>query len=131
MSMANSMELRAPFLDINFVSFINSLKHHRKSRYLDGKIIFKQAFNNILPKEIIKRKKKGFGVPIGPWFKKELKEIFCDTFQKDKINRDELFSYEFINNLLNEHVNDVRDNRNLLWSLLIFQLWYDRWVKAH
>lgn len=126
-SMANSLEVRAPFLDHQFVEFICSIPSQWKLKGLRTKYIFKKAMEDMLPKDIIHRPKKGFGIPVAKWIKEDLKGLTLDAFAKDKIKREGFFDYSFIQQLLKEHFAGKKDNRKQLWTLLTFELWYERY----
>jgi len=127
-SMANSLEARVPFLDYTFVEFVAKLPPNLKLKGLTTKYILKKAVKDLLPKGIAGRKKKGFGIPIAKWFKKELKEFVLDVFAEDKIKQQGFFNYSYIKRLLDDHFEGRRDNRKQLWTLLVFELWYDRFI---
>lgn len=126
-SMANSLEVRAPFLNTNVVEFANSLPYPYKYNNFQTKHILKKLMEDKLPKGIVYRRKKGFGIPLGRWLKEDLKE-FCNTVLSKK-NNDKigLFSFEYIDKLKNEHFFGQKDNRKLLWNLIVFFLWYEKW----
>lgn len=129
-SMACSLEVRAPFLDYKFVEFVARLPHQFKLNKLTTKYIFKKSMGKILPEKIIKRKKKGFGIPVAKWVRGELKPLVLEVFNKDKIDREGFFNCHAIEEILNEHFAGKKDNRKLIWTLLIFELWYDRYMKG-
>ncbi|MEW6608597.1 MAG: asparagine synthase (glutamine-hydrolyzing) [bacterium] len=129
-SMANSLEVRAPFLDYTFVEFVANLPPHLKLQNLTTKYILKQAVNNLLPKGIANRKKKGFGIPIAKWFKQELKGFILDVFAESKIKQEGFFNYNYIKQLLTDHFENKKDNRKGLWTLLVFELWYEKYIKG-
>lgn len=127
-SMLSSLELRAPLLDYRLADFINSLPVELKLKGFTTKYLFKKLMEAKLPKSIVHRKKKGFGVPIGRWLKGDLKPMLLDTLNEEKIHRDGIFRYENIRELLDEHVSGRKDNRKPLWTLFMFQLWKDNWI---
>ncbi len=127
-SMANSLEVRVPYLENKFVEFVCTLPAELKLKGWKTKYIFKEAMKHILPPEIIMRKKKGFGIPVAKWCQGELKGLLLDVFSESKIDAQGLFNYAYIRRLLEEHFAGYKDNRKLIWTLLIFQLWYERWV---
>lgn len=129
-SMANSLEVRAPFLDVELIEFVNRLPDQLKIKGLKTKYILKKALAKKLPMNIIERPKKGFGVPISAWFKNELKPMLLDEFNADRIRRDGLFNSQFIQNLLNDHFQGKKDNRKEIWTLLMFQLWKKNYLDA-
>ena len=82
---------------------------------------------NLLPDEVINRPKKGFGVPIAKWVKGPLKELFEDLLSSDRIKREGFLNPEYVNDLLQDHLVNKKDNRKQLWTLLVWGLWVDRY----
>jgi asparagine synthase (glutamine-hydrolysing) len=130
-SMACSLETRAPLLDYEFVDFVMGLPSNLKLRGLTSKYLLKKATQNLLPQEVIQRKKKGFGVPIAKWVKGPLKELFGDLLAPDRIRREGYLDSEVVSALLNEHWLGKKDNRKPLWTLLVWELWHDRYRPLH
>jgi len=122
-SMACSLEVRAPFLDYELVEFVMSLPSKLKLKGFTSKYIFKKAMKSWLPDEVIKRPKKGFGVPIAKWVKGPLKELFEDLLSPVRIAREGFLDPEYVNELLEDHLANKRDNRKQLWTLLVWELW--------
>ena len=128
-SMFNSLEVRAPFLDYRLVDFVNSLPYNFKNRGWQTKYLLKRLMSSKLPKNIVFRRKKGFGVPLGEWLRKDLKD-FCNQLLSEKeISKSGFFSISYIEQLKNEHFSEKKDNRKLLWNLMVFQLWQNNWNK--
>ena len=127
-SMAVGLEARAPFLDHELVNFVNSMPIEYKLRGWQTKYIFKELMKDKLPKNIVYRSKKGFGVPIAKWIRQDLKDFVLDVFSESKIKEQGIFNYRYINNLLKEHFNGQKDNRKVLWTLLVFQIWREKWL---
>lgn len=126
-SMANSLEVRTPFLDVEFAEFANNLPSHYKLRGFKRKYLLKAALKKKLPKRIINRKKKGFGIPLSKWFKKELRPLLQDVFSESRLKRNGLFRVDAVHTLLNDHFSDKRDNRKQLWTLLMFEMWKEHY----
>jgi asparagine synthase (glutamine-hydrolysing) len=126
-SMANSLEVRAPFLDVNVVEFVNTIPHDLKLRGFTTKYILRQAMQSKLPRDIVNRRKKGFGIPIADWFKNELKPVLLDLFQESKLKQQGLFQPEFVRNLMHAHFTGRADNRKQLWTLFMFEKWYEKY----
>jgi asparagine synthase (glutamine-hydrolysing) len=126
-SMASSLEVRAPFLDHELVEFIMGLPSNLKLKGFTSKYLLKKGMRNILPAEILQRKKKGFGVPIAKWIKGPLKELFMDMLSPDRIRQEGFLDPHYVEVLLQDHLKNRRDNRKQLWTLLIWQLWVDRY----
>jgi len=125
--MACSLEVRAPFLDYEFVEFVMGLPSIWKLRGLTSKYILKKAMRNFLPHGIIHRKKKGFGVPIAKWVKGPLKDFFEDLLLPDRIKREGFLNPEYVSSLFQEHLLNKKDNRKQLWTLLVWELWVERY----
>jgi asparagine synthase (glutamine-hydrolysing) len=126
-SMACSLEVRAPFLDHELVEFVMSLPSSMKLRGFTTKYILKKAVKDLLPREVVNRPKKGFGVPIAKWVKGPLKELFSDFLSPDRIRREGFLNPEYVNQLLQDHLIQKRDNRKQLWALLVWELWVNRY----
>jgi asparagine synthase (glutamine-hydrolysing) len=126
-SMACSLEVRAPFLDHELVEFMMGLPSSLKLHGLTSKYLLKKAMKNDLPKEIIQRKKKGFGVPIAKWVKGPLRGLFEDLLSSDKIRREGFLNPEYVKALLQDHLLNRKDNRKQLWTLLVWELWVNRY----
>jgi asparagine synthase (glutamine-hydrolysing) len=126
-SMACSLEVRAPFLDHELVEFVMGLPSHCKLRGITSKYILKKALKNDIPDEIIHRKKKGFGVPIAKWVKKELRGLFEGLLSPHRIEKEGFLSPGYVASLLQDHLLNKKDNRKQLWALLVWELWVDRY----
>jgi asparagine synthase (glutamine-hydrolysing) len=124
-SMACSLEVRAPFLDHELVEFVMGLPSEVKLKGFTSKYILKKAMEPFLPKEVIHRKKKGFGVPIAKWVKGPLKELFGDLLSPDRIRREGFLDPSYVSTLLEDHLAGKKDNRKQLWTLLVWELWTD------
>jgi asparagine synthase (glutamine-hydrolysing) len=122
-SMAASLETRAPFLDHLLIEFLTRLPMDLKLRGLTGKYILKRAMRERLPREVIDRPKKGFGMPVAKWIKGELKPLVRDTFSPERLTRRGLFNPQYIQRLLDEHERGEADHRKLIWTLLMFEIW--------
>ncbi len=127
-SMAVSLEVRAPFLDHRVAEFAASLPPDYKLRGSTTKYILKKAVENLLPKSIAKRPKKGFGIPIAEWLKTSLNPLMHDLLSPERLNRQNLFDSQFVQKLILEHERGVASHHKQLWTLLVFQLWYDNFL---
>jgi asparagine synthase (glutamine-hydrolysing) len=126
-SMACSLEVRAPFLDHELVEFVMNLPSSLKLRRFTSKYLLKKVMKDFLPKEVIHRKKKGFGVPIAKWVKKPLRELFGDLLAYDRIKKEGFVNSGYVTSLLRDHLANKKDNRKQLWTLLVWELWADRY----
>ncbi len=128
-SMYNSLEIRAPLLDYRLADFVNSLPLNYKLRGLKTKYILKELMRDKLPENIVSRKKKGFSVPLSAWLKKDLKNYMIENLNKSEINKIGLLDYDFIEKKIKEHLGNKRDNRKILWNLIVFQNWSKRYLR--
>jgi len=129
MSMANSLEIRVPFLDHTFVDFATSIPYPLKLKGLQTKYILKKTMSLHLPREAIHRPKIGFDIPLGVWIKNELRDFTLSVLNPSKMKDHGLFNDSYIKKLLNEHFKGFHNHRQLLWPLIIFQFWYDEYMK--
>ena len=124
-SMANSLEARSPFLDHKVLEFGFRLPGDLKLKGLGGtKWILKETFKDMLPPDIYKRGKMGFGVPLGPWFRGELKAYWAGTCLSQKALGRGYFKDEELFRLWDEHQGGKRDHGYKLWALLMLELWH-------
>ena len=127
-SMAASLEVRVPFLNRDVVDFVAELPLELKLRRLTGKYLLKKSVERILPREIIKRPKKGFNMPVAQWLTSELRDLVLYLLSEVRITQQGLFNYAYVRQTIDEHLSHQRDNRKLLWTLLMFQLWYNAYI---
>ncbi len=128
MSMANSLEIRVPFLDYTFVEFAATIPSRLKLKGWTSKYILKKAMAPRLPDEILKKKKIGFDIPLGPWMQNELRAFILDTLAPERLKRHGYFNEAFVRAVLDEHMAGAHNHRQLLWPLVIFQFWHDRYA---
>jgi asparagine synthase (glutamine-hydrolysing) len=128
-SMAASLEVRVPFLNASLVEHVAEIPHELKLRGLTTKFVLKKAMAGLLPSEIVNRRKKGFNVPVGYWIEGSLRELVRDQLAPDKLKREGFFEPAYVEKLLREHAEGVRDHRKLLWTLLVFELWQEKYLK--
>ena len=125
-SMAHSLELRSPLLDHEVVELGLALPDRLKARGRDGKVALRRAFAAELPPEVSGRGKTGFGVPLGRWFREDLRELARDVLATDR----GWFRPETVTRLLDEHVSGRRDHGHRLWCLLMLELWVREHVES-
>jgi asparagine synthase (glutamine-hydrolysing) len=129
MSMANSLEIRVPFLDHTFVEYARTIPSSLKLKGLTTKHILKKAMAPYLPPEILTRKKIGFDIPLGVWIRNELKDFVTDVLSPANLNKHGFFNQATIEKFLKEHLQGAHNHRQLLWPLIIFQFWYNRYME--
>jgi len=125
MSMANSLEVRVPFLDHRIVEFFFNLPDKYKLHNLFGKkYLIKKSMQSYLPKKIINRSKAGFNVPISTWFNTSLKTFTNDLLNSQDVKNIPFININYIKKIWHDHQNNKSDHGYKLWSILIFILWY-------
>lgn len=129
-SMAVSLEVRAPFLDPRVAQFAASLPLEYKLKGKKGKYILKKAIEPLLPKSILERPKKGFGIPIAEWLKGRLNPLMHDLLAPERLKDQGLFNEKFVSKLISEHEKNIASHHKQLWTLLVFQLWHDKFLKC-
>jgi asparagine synthase (glutamine-hydrolysing) len=131
MSMANSLEVRPPFLDVDVVDFALSLPADYKVNGLGRKRIVQDAFRDMLPAELYNRPKHGFEVPLLSWFRADLNSwIFDDLLSVNYLKEQGLFEIGAINQLkLQLQSSSPGDATARIWALIVFQSWWRKWMK--
>ncbi len=124
MSMANSLEVRVPFLDHTFAEYVFQLRGNMKLKGQNRKYILMETFKDLLPPSLHRRPKWGFEMPIGAWLRNELKFLIDEYLSEALIRKQEFFNYEIIKGLINHHMNGRQDTSWHLWNLIVFQHWY-------
>jgi asparagine synthase (glutamine-hydrolysing) len=124
MSMANSIELRVPFLDLPLMNFLESLPSSMKLRGRTGKYIHKKAAEKWLPDEIIQRKKLGFSTPMDEWMQGDFSIVIKKLFNEANSGVKEYFNIKALNQIVDEHTSQKANNQRKLFALLSFELWH-------
>jgi asparagine synthase (glutamine-hydrolysing) len=127
-SMAVSLEARSPFLDHHIIEFAASLPENLKLRGVTTKYLLKKVLRKLLPAENLDRPKMGFGVPIGHWFRGELHGFLTETVLSDRAIMRGLFKRETVQRLVQLHTSGERDYSHQLWTLLMLELWFQRFI---
>lgn len=129
-SMANSLELRAAFLDHEVLEVAISLPDSLKTRGRQGKVALRQAFAADLPRQVAGRRKQGFGVPLAAWFRSELRELAGDPLLDRRARERGLFRAGEVKRLITEHAYGHADHSHRLWSLVMLELWQRFYVES-
>jgi asparagine synthase (glutamine-hydrolysing) len=125
-SMAHSLELRSPLLDHEVVALGLALPDHLKTRGREGKVALRLAFGPDLPPDVAGRGKTGFGVPLGRWFRDDLRDLARDVLATDR----GWFRADAVTRLLDEHESGRADHGHRLWCLLMLELWVREHVET-
>jgi asparagine synthase (glutamine-hydrolysing) len=127
-TMANSLEGRSPFLDHNVIEFAASLPSSMKMGRFETKSLLKKVAARLVPKEVVYRKKMGFGVPVGNWFRGEMKGFLSDALLSEKALNRGIVRPERLRRYVSEHINGERDHAFQIWTLLMLELWFQRFI---
>ena len=127
-SMASSLEARSPFLDHELMEFAARLPAGSKLLRGETKRILKRALRGLVPDTVLERPKMGFGVPLGRWFRGELKEFVRDALLGDEARARGYFREEAVRTLLEEHLEGRADRSNHLWNLAMLELWHRTFI---
>ena len=127
-TMAVSLEARSPFLDHQVIEFAASLPQDLKLRRLTTKYLLKKVLRKFLPAENLNRGKMGFGVPIGHWFRGQMQAFLREVLLSEKALRRGLFKPETVRQLVELHTSGARDYSQQLWTLLMLELWFNRFI---
>lgn len=127
-TMACSLEARSPLLDFKVVELANSIPSHlKRSKTNKLKYIFKRALQGMVPETILRRRKKGLGVPLASWLRGRLREPLRDSLSEQRVREQGIFRPEAVRILLEEHETGRVNHRKKLWTLFMFQRWQDKW----
>jgi len=129
MSMANSLEVRVPFLDYTLVQYVFSLKGSTKLGAWKGKHILLETFKDLLPPLLHNRPKWGFEMPIGAWLRKELKFLIEEYLHRDRIEKQGVFDSRIIRDMVASHLSGRQDTSWQLWNLIVFEHWYEKFIE--
>lgn len=129
MSMANSLEVRVPFLDYHVVNFLFSLPADYKINHSIRKRILQDTFRDVLPEKLYNRPKKGFEVPLLKWFRKEMKSLITDDLLSEKnITEQGIFNYPEVDKLKRQLFStNPQDVHARIWALIVFQWWWKKY----
>jgi asparagine synthase (glutamine-hydrolysing) len=127
-SMLNSLEVRAPFLDIDLVERVRRIPSNLKLRGTTTKYILRKALRGILPQQTLTRSKQGFAVPIALWFRGELRDMLADHILSPRFAARGLFRETAVRRLFDDHQRERGDYAHHLWVLLMLELWFRTYV---
>jgi asparagine synthase (glutamine-hydrolysing) len=127
-SMANSLEVRIPFLDHNIVEFMAKVPSSFKYNFLTSKYLLKKLGEKYLPRDIVYRPKKGFGIPVADWLLTTLKKPMENIVNNPNSFINSIFNKKYTQNLFANHINKKQNNRKLLYTLFTLENWYNSQV---
>lgn len=127
-SMANSLEARSPFLDHKLIEFAASLPEKLKMRSTETKSLLKKTAARLVPREVIYRRKMGFGVPVGNWFRGNMKDFVGGVLLSEKSLSRGIVRPEIMQKYVVEHTGATRDHTYQIWTLLMLELWFQKFI---
>jgi asparagine synthase (glutamine-hydrolysing) len=128
MSMQNSLEVRVPFLDHKFFEFCSTIPPEMKMKWLKKKYLLKKAVRDIIPHEVIHHRKQGFVGPMTSWLKNELKPYVFESLSEASLRKHNFLHYPTVKRILEEHFSGKEIHDTLIWSMVIFQAWYEKYM---
>ena len=126
-TMANSIELRSPLLDVNVVEWGVSLPRKYKIKGFETKHILKDVARSLVPAELIDRPKMGFGIPRAEWLRTGMSEMLIDTLTDTTATQRGWFNSTEVRKVIDIHMAG-EDKDNLLWPILMLELWARTWL---
>ena len=127
-SMTVSLEARSPFLDHHLMEFAASLPEKLKLRRMTTKYLLKRVLKDLVPAQNLNRGKMGFGVPIGHWFRGTMQPFLRETLLSEKALGRGFFQKDKVRQLIDQHVEHKLDHSHRLWTLLMLELWFERFI---
>ena len=128
MTMAMSLECRAPFMDHELVELAARMPAHFKVHGFTMKYILKKAVKPWLPAEILNRKKRGFGAPVGAWLRRDLKLLVHETLSEKQVKKRGLFQWPVVEQLIRRHDSQEGDYTDHLLALINLELWFQQFM---
>jgi asparagine synthase (glutamine-hydrolysing) len=128
-TMAVSVEARVPFLDHELVEYAMGVPRKLKVEGRSGKHVLKRALEQVLPRDVLYRRKRGFGAPVTRWFRGRTGGELESLLMNSTMRRRDFFDYDFVARLVADHRSGARDWGFHLWALLNLSLWYERWIE--
>jgi asparagine synthase (glutamine-hydrolysing) len=123
-----ALEGREPFLDHRIVEWTSQLAMEFKYKNGVSKSLLRKVLYKYIPKELVERPKQGFGVPIHEWFKKELRVLYMEYLNEERVKKEGLFNHLEVKRLLEHYLSDRGVNHNKLWLLFVFEMWREMWM---
>jgi len=126
--MSTSLEGREPLLDHRIIEFVAQLPENLKINKADRKYLLKNIVHEYVPRDIMDRPKMGFGVPVFNWLRKDLKSFTEDFMSEKAFAQHGLFNQHGVNHIISQFYKGDRNYNSLFWYLLMFQMWYKKWM---
>jgi asparagine synthase (glutamine-hydrolysing) len=131
MSMHHSLEVRVPFLDHKFMEFCATIPPEMKMEWFRKKYLLKKAVKKLLPGPVIHHRKQGFASPMAQWLKTDLKPYVLETLSEKNLKKHDFINFKTVQTILGEHFSGKEIHDTLIWSMVIFQTWFDLYMEPH
>jgi len=129
MSMANSLEIRSPFVDPHLIEFAAKLPANMKIKGRQLKYVLRKVAARYIPQDVARLPKQGFGFPIGRWMQKDLRTLVINRMERSRFVEAGIFRDKYLKNIVNEHMTGRRDHSYRLWLLLSLEIWHDLYLE--
>lgn len=129
MTMAHGLEARVPMLDVDLVEFMFTLKPELKIKGMNTRYIYRKVISDLLPQEIIRRKKHGFNIPTNKWLDGELKEIALQVLNEKNLAKSNYFNVSYVAKILRNYRKSERYYSRQFWSLFTFDVWHKIYIE--
>ena len=129
MTMATSIESRAPLLDHELIDFSARIPFEYKLRDQTGKYLLKQAAKQLLPASVMQKRKQGFAIPVAKWLRHDLKELMFDTLSDRSFRERGIFNEQGVRRCVDAHLAGTHDYSEQLWLLLTYEMWAKRFLQ--
>lgn len=130
MSMGVSLETRVPFLDKELVALSFQIPGTLKVKGASTKVLLKRVAARHVPPQCVYRPKEGFSIPIKAWLGERFRPLMEELLGRDRLQREGLFNHRTVDRLKHEHLSGLENHSHILWSMMIFQAWQDRWLSG-
>ena len=127
-SMANSLEARSPLLDHKVIEFAASLPEKLKMKKFQTKSLLKKVAATLVPNDVIYRRKMGFGVPLGSWFRSDMKNFLREILLSEKSLQRGIIKSEMLKKYVEDHISGKTDYAHQLWTFLMLELWFQKFI---
>ena len=130
MSMAVSLEVRVPLLDVDLVELAFRMPPETKLAHGETKYLLKKLAATRIPKECVYRQKEGFSIPIKNWLAEQFRPILDKYTNPALLASEGIFDVDVVSRLKREHLDGKANHSHVLWSLIVFQAWQERWLNG-
>ena len=127
-TMSVGLEGREPLLDYRIVEFAARLPERYKYRRGQKKWILKEVVHKYVPKEMMNRPKKGFGIPLAEWLKDDLKDLLVIYLDPSRIQKEGVFNPDEVLKLRDSYLNGDSCSARKIWHILMFEMWFEKWM---